>query len=371
MLLLVGPGIGTWGGYDDAGKFSSNLLETIWNIAHYADAWDTVKEHWSTILRFFITPLECDWKSVGRYAIAELGDEAPPPLSMARLAYAVGDQKTYILATSIFAKELVHHYVKQVGHHWFRLHQPWHSEEFIPEQVFLTNMWGDLAGWQMDGPTFPRVTGERQFRNRWVRFSSEEVGQFYRDYLKEPLKKELEMLTAEAMKDSETYYLLLRDTAHIAPSIVRLRALLLGEPAENLLALAPLPKWQMERTSDITAMSVPILRNAATLRKVTIIPSQRTGWQEGLTALRLRCEFPALALAVSVIPQSHPTSVLAGKPFLRWWGWQALQALPKTDDGAFWSFGVLGPVEKIESLPRKWREEWLNPSAFARWQSDQ
>src|SRR4029079_11803079 len=38
-LLLYGPGIGTWGGYDDAGKFSSNTIQTLWTYAHYTGDW--------------------------------------------------------------------------------------------------------------------------------------------------------------------------------------------------------------------------------------------------------------------------------------------------------------------------------------------
>src|SRR5262249_13763740 len=96
MLLLAGPGIGTWGGYDDAGKFSSNLLETVWSYAQYTGDWALIRDRWPLLKRLFITPLESDWKTFGRAAIAEMGDEAGPALSMARMAYRVGDADTYL-----------------------------------------------------------------------------------------------------------------------------------------------------------------------------------------------------------------------------------------------------------------------------------
>jgi len=48
---------------------------------------------------------------------------------------------------------------------------------------------GDTAGWQIDGPTYPEKTGERQYTNRWVRFKNEDVGRFYRDFLEDDVKK--------------------------------------------------------------------------------------------------------------------------------------------------------------------------------------
>ncbi len=366
MLLLVGPGIGTWGGFDDAGKFSSNLLETVWSISFYSDEWSPVKSHWQTVRRFFITPLESDWKSVGRYAIAELGDEAPPALAMARLSYGVGDKEAFVLASATFARELVHHYVKQVGHHFFRLVQPWHSEEFIPEDVFLTNLWGDLAGWQMDGPTYPKITGERQFRNRWVRFSSPEVGLFYRQYLFSQVKKEMDQLTAEATGNPQAVYPLLRDTAHIAPSVIRLRALLLKEPTRSLLKMAPFENWQLDRVSDITALSVALLENGLKRKKVIFFPPINTPFQLGIPSVRQRCEFPGLGLAVETVPVGEA----GGLPFVRWWGWKAPAALEKAPGGQFWSFGFFGPSTNgsIKIKQRDW--DWLNSSTrIGLWQA--
>jgi len=353
MLLLTGPGIGTWGSYDDAGKFSSNLLETIWNVDRCVGCRDLIRDRWPTIKRFFITPLESDWKSVGRSAIAEMGDEAAPPLAMARLAHEVGDRDTYAFACYIFARELVHHYVKQVGADYFRRNQPWHSEEFMPEEVYLTNMWGDLASWQIDGPTYPAKTGERQYNNRWVRFSCEEVARFYQDVLPREVRAEMDRLTERAKRD-ECPYKLLEDTAHIAPSIVRLRALLLGESPEKLAQLAAPEKWQVGRGADVTAMCVPFLRSTRPPVWERIVPPTKTDFALGLE----RCVtggFPALTLAAGE---------RGGRPFLRWWGWRAPKQLKGVDGGEWWSFGQIvpagGPPKRVEAHRLNWNTQvWV------------
>jgi len=61
----------------------------------------------------------------------------------------------------------VHHYVKQRGADYFRKNQPWHSMELMDDEVYLTNLWDDVAGWQIEGPNYPRQASERQYNNRW------------------------------------------------------------------------------------------------------------------------------------------------------------------------------------------------------------
>jgi hypothetical protein len=346
MLLLVGPGIGTWGGYDDAGKFSSNLLETLWCYAHYTGDWETIRKNWGTIKRFFITPLECDWKSFGRYTIAELGDEASPPLCMARLAYMVNDYDTYAFSCYIFVMELVHHYIKQVGAEYFRLNQPWHSMEFMTKEVYLTNLWGDLAGWQIDGPTYPKETGERQFENRWVRFSNEDVARFYRDVLGREIAAEMELLTQRA-RQGKTPYKLNEDTAHIAPSIIRLRSLLLNEPPDKLAKLSPPSNWNVARYADTVAFCLSFLRTAQPKSYVRLIPQRPpTSRVLGLERLREYTGFPAVSLAIDGEGSEHA--------FLRWWAW-------KPPKGEQWSFGEVVFGEKNLG---KVKSRYLNWNSF-------
>lgn len=335
VLLLVGPGIGTWGGYDDAGKFSSNLLETLWCYGHFTGDWQTLAKNWDLIKKFFITPLECDWKSFGRYAIAEMGDEAAPPLAMARMAYRLGDYDTYAFASYIFVRELVHHYVKQVGAQYFRMNQPWHSLEWMPEEVYLTNLWGDVAGWQIDGPTYPKQTGERQYNNRWVRFSSEDVARFYRDVLLPEVQREMNLLTERAKGENPPpFYRLEEDTAHIAPSMIRLRSLLLNEPPEKLARLVPPERWKLGRPADGIAFCWSFLRTSVKPRILRLIPPQKkTAYVLGLERTIIGGA-PILVLAVETTVRGQPSF-----PVLRWWGWrppQKAEGLPGTD---FWGLG--------------------------------
>lgn len=337
MLLLVGPGIATWGGYDDAGKFSANVIETVDDIAENTDAWDIVKDRWPIIKRLFITPLESDWKSVGRNAIAEMGDEGGPAIAMARLASHVGDNDTYAVACYTAARELVHHYVKQVGIDYYRIHQPWLSNDPFPSEVYLTNMLGDIASWRIDGPGYPTYDHERQSNNRWVRFSSEDVAAFYHDVLPTEVQAEMDLLMGRA-KDPKAMYKLNADTAHIAPSMVRLRALLLNEPADKLAAECPPDEWAGGRSCDVAAMCVPFLRNTSPINRVRLIPAIHTDYVLGASRA-VEGGYPGLDLAV----ESPKDGGMAGHPFLRWWGWRAPTPANGVPNGRYLSFGQITP----------------------------
>lgn len=343
MLLFVGPGIGTWGSYDDAGKFSTNLLDTIWHFAFYMDHWQPIREHWPMLKRFFITPLTMDWKGVGRGGIAEMGDEAPPPLAYARMAYAVGDLDEYAFGCYVFARELVHHYVKQVGQHYFLRHQPFNSMEAMAPPVWLTNLYGDVAGWQIDGPTWPAVTAERQSDNRWVRFSSYEVARFYRDVLSPQVREELDELTARAQErgDDNVRYKIFDDSAHITAGLVRLRAMLLDESPQELLAIAPLKQWRTWRAADIAAQCIAVLRADQPPQYVELIPPLRTNQVLGLERVIGRTHAPHTVLALRVPGGDRMYPRMVGWPALVWRGWRSPMPVRGWVEGRWWSFGQI------------------------------
>jgi len=345
-LLLEGPGVTHRdNGAGDAGKFASNLLETLWNIAHYTGQWEPIRENWPLLQRFFVTPYECDWRSMGRYAIAELGDEAAPPLAYARLAYQAGDTDAYAFGCYIFGRELVHHYVKQVGAEYFRRHQPYHSSEPIPENVWLTNLWGGVFGWRLGGPNYPARTSA-QAQNRWVRFSSFEVARFYRDYLPQEVTAEINALTEQALAegDPNVRYKLFTDTAHITPSLVRLRAMLLDEDPGELLALAPLDQWRVRRGADVAAMCVPILHNAAPTDRVQVIPPIKTDFAVGLQQLSGSERQAALTMAVTVPHGERLYAPMRGYPALVWQTWRSPLPVRGWTGGRHWAFGQIVPL---------------------------
>ncbi len=268
----VAYGPGCWDGKlvkTDSGKLATARLYTLWCYAHYTGDWDLIKDKWEIVRYLHSTEQTMVWKTMGRGSIAELGDEAPPSMALARLAYRTGDVDTYLYGCYLFARELVHHYVKQMGADYFRRNQPYHSLEIMPEHVYLTNLWGDTAGWQIDGPTFPQRTGERQYTNRWVRFQSEDVARFHRDTMSKWLKDELDYY----LDNRSRHYELARDTAHIGPSQIRLRSFLLDESPEELFALAGAEKWEGHAAGCGTAaITMAVIRTSKPAQYERLIP---------------------------------------------------------------------------------------------------
>lgn len=347
-LILEGPGIGSWGVLGDAGKFSSNLLETLWAYAHYTNDWKLIKERWDIIKKLFCTPAETKWVTFGREAIAEMGDEAAPCIAYARMAYKVGDMDAYGYGCYMFARELVHHWLKQRGAEYFRSNQPWHSMEFMPEEVYLTNFWGDTAGWQIDGPTYPEKTGERQYENRWVRFKSEDMGRFYRDFLKEDVKKELDILT-ERWQPNRRYI----NDSHIMPSMVQLRSLLLNETPEQLAKIAT-PDQFGGPASGVIASCISVLRTSHPTRYIRLIPKQGepTPFVTGLER-EVPGPNPYLTQAVISSIQQQNNKEKGIFPLVTWWGWRTPSNYHR------WVFGQILPIEnrdpvKVENILINW-----------------
>jgi hypothetical protein len=331
--ILEGPGIGSWGVLGDAGKFSANLLETLWAYSQFTGDWELVRARWPLVKKLFTTPAETRWAGFGRDAIAELGDEAAPCLALARMAFKIGDLDTYNYASYMFARELVHHWLKQRGAAYFRRRQPWHSLEQMDEEVYLTNLWGDAAAWQIDGPRYPVKTGERQFDNRWVRFKNEDVGRFYRDYLQADVRRELDRLQARWDPKRRSV-----NDSHIMPSLVQLRSLLLNEPPD-LLAKVATPEQFGGPASGVIASCVSVLRTShPTHYRRLIPPGPASPFVAGLER-EVGGPNPCLVQAVQFGSQDKK----GGARQLFWpqpaW-WQSW----RTPTGARWNFGQVRPV---------------------------
>lgn len=337
-LLLVGPGIGTWGGYDDAGKFSSNVLTTLWAYAQYSGDWSLIKQRWPLIKKLFVTPRECSWRGFGRDSIAEMGDEASPPLAFARMAYRIGDKLGFAWGAYIFVRELTHLMVKQTGASYFVKHQPVDSMEKMPDDVYLTNLWGDTAGWQIDGPTYPKHTGERQYNNRWVRFGDPDVARFLRDHAEVLVRRELKGLLNSGRFTAERKNSL--DDPHILPSMVRLCSLLLDESPDQLATITPV-NANVYPNSGVIAYCASFLRTSRPIRFANIIPESKTktGWLEGLERSRPKDE-PVLDCVVNWTCGANHTP---GPIALTWWGWSPPRTDTSVPGGDRWSFGQILP----------------------------
>ena len=280
-FILHGPGVGSWGEWGDAGKFMTSALEAIWAYGQFADGWPLVRERWPLIKRFFVTPEQADWASFGRYSIAEIGDEAAPCLAYARMAWAVGDLDEYLRGASMFARELVHLYIKQRAGRYFYEHQPYNQYSAMPPQIYPTDVWGSTRGWQVDGPLWGHLdSGEHQSANRWVRFHDPDVGRFYRDFLASDVKSELDWYENAGRKKMPGVYRIssyqdwLRlDNPHILPSLLRLHSLLLNTPltTEELVQAARAPSgWG---AADI-ALGYSIFRKLTPLKYVRVVPAR-------------------------------------------------------------------------------------------------
>lgn len=337
--LLEGPGIGSWGGLGDAGKFSANMLTTLWAYAHFTGDWELIRQRWPLVRKLFTTPAETRWAGFGRDAMAEQGDEAAPCLAFARLAYQAGDLDSYNYGCYVFARELVHLFLKQRGADYFRQRQPWHTLEFMDDEVFLTNLWGDTAGWQIDGPNFPAKTAERQFNNRWVRFKDADVGRFYRDFLQEDVSRELNWL--QARWEPKRGW---NNESHILPSLVQLRSLLLNEtPAE--LARVATPDRFTGPPSGIIASCVSVLRTSHPPRYERLIPGGDPS--PFVAGLEREVVGPHSDLVIGVQRETADPRSKASAPTwpqLTWRSW-------KTPTGAVWSFGHIKPVRTIGPDP--------------------
>ena len=356
--ILEGPGIGSWGVLGDAGKFSANLLETLWAYAHFSGDWDLVRERWPLVKKLFTTGAETRWSGFGRDSIAELGDEAAPCLAMARLAYKVGDMDTYHYACALFARELTHHWVKQRGAAYIQKNQPFQSNEPMDDEVYLTNLWGDTAGWQIDGPKYPKETGERQFNNRWVRFKDADVGRFYRDYLRPEVKAEIDRLQTRWPEKRRFV-----NDSHIMPSLVQLRSLLLNEsPAE--LAKVATPDQFAGPPSGVIASCLAVLRTSRPIRYERLIaPGAPNPFVAGLER-EVGGPNPYLAQTVQYrVTDRQTREGRAIWPRITWWGW-------KTPTGARWNFGQVRPVPQGEPatnhvVPLNWNTEAVVYPAIA------
>jgi hypothetical protein len=219
--------------------------------------------------------------------------------------------------------------------------------EFMDDEVFLTNLWGDTAGWQIDGPSFPAKTGERQFNNRWVRFKNNDVGRFYRDFLQEDVRRELNWLQARWEPKRRW-----NNDSHIMPSLVQLRSLLLNEsPAE--LANVATPDQFTGPPSGIIGSCASVLRTSHPTRYERLVPGgEPSPFVAGLER-EVAGPNPNLVLGVqheAARKSSGPATPIW--PELTWRSW-------KTEAGKPWSFGRVKPVRATEPnsarvIPLNW-----------------
>jgi hypothetical protein len=204
---IDGPGIGNWGSSDwgDSGKLGTDMICDAYAYAYATGDYQTIADYWDLITSLDTLPATMSWAGVGRASIAEMGDEAPPMLALARLAYAVGDRETYAAAAYWFARELVLHVVKEGGFtRYMEQVQPWHPGW---KGAFETasNLWGTNASWQ-GGGLRTAEGGENQWGNFYVRLDDPDALRFHRRYATELPRRVATLSTPAERRGSYPVY---------------------------------------------------------------------------------------------------------------------------------------------------------------------
>jgi hypothetical protein len=313
-------------------------FEALWAYAHFSGDWDFIRARWAKLRNEFRMGAAMNWTAFGRTNITDHGELAAPCAAYARLAYQAGDLEAYGYACSLFARELVHLWVRQRGAGYFRAQQPVHSMELMDEEVFLT----DLAigsGWNLDGPRFPGSAKERKYTRRWNTFKDPDVARFLQDYLGPDIRREINWLVAGPA----------RGASNEAPDgwpdgalLTQLQSLLgdhLGEPSTT----APGGRSSQLKLSNLSADGIPLPASRRLAGALAVIramvppeyerlipPAPATPFVIGLERERREGSAPLIATA-ALLRAATP-----GWPELRWTdeAWRG-------PDGGPWSFGQI------------------------------
>lgn len=331
---------------EGTGQPGVKQIEDLWVYAHFTGDWEFVKERWPIVKKLFTTSAQACWPGFGAKGFAAIGDEAAHCAAFSRLAYRAGDMDAYNYACYIFARQLTLLFLKQRGADYFRHHQPWHSMEFMDEEVFLTRLEDGAVGWRMDGPKYPAMTGERLFDKRWARFNDWDVARFYRDYLKEDVRHELNWLQGRWPAERRWH-----NEPGELPSLVQLRSLLLNETPAELAAVAS-PDQFTGSPSGVLASCLSVLRTSHPTRYQRLIPPGDPS--PFVTGLEREISGANTDLIASIEYQEFDSNTKSNRttwPRLTWPQW-------KTPTGAVWGFGYIRPVH--DESPRTVRVVPLN-----------
>jgi hypothetical protein len=314
----------------DAVQVGPGEIESLWAIAHFTG--EPVKERWPLWKKRVGSAAQTRWAGFGSAGIASIGGEATYGAAFARLAYQAGDMDAYNYGCYLFAHQLTLAFLKHRGADYFRQHQPWHSMEFMDEEVFLTSLDTGLVGWRIDGPKYPSNPGERLFEGRWTRFNDWDLARFHREYLKAEVRRELNWLqhrwpAARRWHNDPDGQL----------ALVQLRSLLLNETSAELGAVAT-PDQFSGPTAGQIASCLSVLRTSHPTRYERLIPPGDPspfvpGFEREVSA-------PSTALIASIEYQAKPPNDRSDSttwPQLSWPQW-------KTPTGDAWSFGHIRPV---------------------------
>ena len=317
---------------------AGDFLQCLWAYAHFSGDWEVVRQHWPSFVKLFRLGAQTRWAAFGRPENTELGQGASVCAAFARLAFQAGDMDSYHYACAIFARELVHDWVRVRGVEYFRQHQPIASLEFMEKPVYLTQLNRDGAGWEIDGPKYPVGSGQRHYTQRWRSFADPEVGRFFQDYLGPEVRSELDTL----MRDQD------QEAKRIVP-LIALRSLLLNESPSQMAPLAagaPLSASPF----DAIATAVAFLRTSQPIRFERLIAGDRNGDTPFVVGPEREIGTATTRLVSDLESGNSPEKPLDW-PKLEWRPW-------KTASGHSWTVGHIQPVRS--GVPRRVTEVPLN-----------
>ena len=332
---------------EGAGQFKAGVIEDLWACAHFTGDWELVKEHWPLVKKMFTTPAKARWAGFGCEGIPAIGDEATHCAAFARLAYQAGDMDAYNYGCYMFARQLTLLFLKQRGADYFRQHQPWHSMELMDEEAFLTSLGGGTIGWRIDGPKYPADASERLFDQRWARFNDGDVARFYREYLKEDVRHELNWLQPRWPAGRRWH-----NEPGRLPSLVQLRSLLLNETPVELAAIAQPDQFTGPR-SGVIASCLSVLRTSHPTRYQRLIPpGEPSAFVTGLEREGFGSNADLIGSVEYQELDSNTRSNQTTWPRLTWPQW-------KTPNGAAWTFGHIrlsreGSPRAVRVVPLNW-----------------
>ena len=207
-----------------------------------------------------------------------------------------------------------------------------------------------------------------------MRFKSEDVGRFYRDFLKDDVRKELDLLIArrdaeadvrdaalktetdpkklKSLRDRDPRKWRWTNESHGMPSVVQLRSLLLNEPPEQLAQFSTPDKFSGP-ASGVIGSCLAVLRISHPTRFVRLIPpGEPTPFVAGLER---ELTHPSTYLVQAVQSSIQDKKTKTSQPIwprITWWGW-------KTPTVQRWTFGQVIPAgQSTPPAPKQVNLNW-------------
>ncbi len=322
---IDGPGIGNWGSGDwgDSGKLGTDMIWDAYVYAYNTGDYQTIADKWDLITSLNTLPVTMSWIGVGRAAIAEMGDEAPPMLGLARLAYAVGDRDTYTAAVYWYARELVLHVVKEGAFtKWREQFAPWHPGLELPTET-PTNLWGTNASWQPGGFR-STVGGENQWNNFTVRLDDTDTIRFQQRYARLLPERVMALAKPEELKKNAQLYF-------------ERVGVLGGDPAKAQTDFVQ-SDAKVELSTSYIATAIAAWREFPPKLEPLIPATTPTLTDDGWAWQQMNYFSGGLVNPYSMAKAKPPT--------LQWFWFKPPQVRPGVDWGDKWTFGSFAPAGK-------------------------